>query len=94
MQQRTTKRMQTFVKCFFVNACILLSLKLCAVECVVEVDLLHNEAEYLEAKVGSYVVFNCPLDFPQEMQIPFILQWKKEVRSVNSDIICTLQSHT
>lgn len=44
-----------------------------------EMDLLNQKATYLEAKVGSYAVFNCPLDFPQEIEIPYILHWNKEV---------------
>lgn len=53
--------------------------KLCVIECVMEMDLLNQKATYLEAKVGSYAVFNCPLDFPQEIEIPYILHWNKEV---------------
>lgn len=53
--------------------------KLCAIECVMEMDLLNQKATYLETKVGSYAVFNCPLDFPQEIEIPYILHWNKEV---------------
>lgn len=56
-----------------------LLIKLCAIECVMEVDLLNRRPTYLEAKVGSYAIFNCPLDFPQEIEIPYILHWNKEV---------------
>lgn len=44
-----------------------------------EMDFLNHKPAYLEAKVGSYAVFNCPLDFPQEIEIPYILHWNKEV---------------
>lgn len=44
-----------------------------------EMDFLNQKPTYLEAKVGSYAVFNCPLDFPQEIEIPYILHWNKEV---------------
>lgn len=47
-----------------------------------EMDLL-NKPTYLEAKVGSYAVFNCPLDFPQEIEIPYILHWNKEVTKIS-----------
>lgn len=50
----------------------------CVVQCI-NVDLLNKEATYLDGKVGSYAVFNCPLDFPQEIEIPYTLVWNKEV---------------
>lgn len=49
------------------------------VECI-DLDLLNKQASYIDAKVGSYAVFNCPLDFPQDIEIPFILHWNKEVK--------------
>lgn len=33
---------------------------------------------YLEAKVGSYVVLNCPVDFPNNNPIPYVLHWNKD----------------
>ncbi|ETN58906.1 hypothetical protein AND_009500 [Anopheles darlingi] len=36
---------------------------------------------YLEAKVGSYVVLDCPVDFPQDEPIPYVLHWNKDVSS-------------
>lgn len=42
-------------------------------------DLLNKQASYMDAKVGTYAVFNCPLDFPQDIEIPYILHWNKEV---------------
>jgi hypothetical protein len=38
-----------------------------------------KQATMLTAKVGEYVVFNCPLDFPHDHVIPYILRWNKEV---------------
>lgn len=43
-------------------------------------DFLGSKPTYLEGKVGSYVVFNCPIDYPQDIEIPFILHWNKDVR--------------
>lgn len=39
---------------------------------------------YLEAKVGSYVVFNCPVEFPQDIVIPYVLHWSKDGSKVFS----------
>lgn len=50
----------------------------CVVQCL-DIDLLNKQATYVDAKVGSYAVFNCPLDFPQDIEIPYILHWNKEV---------------
>lgn len=38
-----------------------------------------NKPTYLTANVGEYVVFNCELDFPQDIPIPYILRWNKDV---------------
>lgn len=48
------------------------------IQCL-DIDLLNKQATYVDAKVGSYAVFNCPLDFPQDIEIPYILHWNKEV---------------
>lgn len=48
------------------------------VQCM-DFDLLNKQASYLDGKVGTYAVFNCPLDFPQDIEIPYILHWNKEV---------------
>ena len=39
----------------------------------------EKQATMLSAKVGEYVVFDCPLDFPHDYVIPYILRWNKEV---------------
>jgi hypothetical protein len=39
-----------------------------------------KQAAMLSARVGEYVVFDCPLDFPHDYVIPYILRWNKEVR--------------
>ncbi|XP_051155995.1 protein borderless isoform X1 [Leptopilina boulardi] len=48
--------------------------------------LLEEEKEptYLTAGVGEYVVFNCDLDFPHEIPIPYILHWKRDGRTIFS----------
>lgn len=38
----------------------------------------EKEATMLSTKVGEYIVFNCPLDFPHDYVIPYILRWNKE----------------
>ncbi|GAB0089249.1 Protein borderless [Sergentomyia squamirostris] len=39
---------------------------------------------YLESEVGSYVVFNCRIDFPLDTPIPYILHWNKDGKNVFS----------
>jgi hypothetical protein len=39
----------------------------------------------LLAYVGGHAVFNCELDFPQDLKIPFILKWNKGV-SIKCDL--------
>lgn len=61
---------------------ILLVLELSAnVYGLFEVEIASKKASYLEAQVGSYVVFNCALEFPHETEIPYVLQWNKDVSS-------------
>lgn len=42
-------------------------------------SLLPLEAEQLRASVGGYAVMNCHLDFPFGNEIPYHLQWDKDV---------------
>lgn len=37
---------------------------------------------YLTASVGSYVILNCNIDFPETMPIPYKLIWKKENKEI------------
>ncbi|KAK7793696.1 hypothetical protein R5R35_014160 [Gryllus longicercus] len=48
--------------------------------------LLEEErpATFLTASVGEHVVFNCQLDFPHDIVIPYILRWNKGGRTVFS----------
>lgn len=62
-----------------VGGTIVLLQFICVVHCI-DLDLLNKQASYLDAKVGSYAVFNCPLDFPQDIEIPYTLHWNKDVR--------------
>lgn len=41
--------------------------------------LLPLDAERLHASVGGYAVMNCHLDFPFGNEIPYHLQWDKDV---------------
>ncbi|XP_077292450.1 borderless isoform X2 [Arctopsyche grandis] len=47
-------------------------------------DRPRNIPTKLSAAVGDSVVFNCPLDFPQDIEIPYILNWKKDGRLIFS----------
>lgn len=60
-------------------AAAVLALHLISVIQCLDIDLLNKQATYIDAKVGSYAVFDCPLDFPQDIEIPYILHWNKEV---------------
>lgn len=44
-------------------------------------SLLPQEEERLRASVGGYAVMNCHLDFPFGIEIPYHLQWDKDVRT-------------
>lgn len=57
--------------------CLLLILNVSVVHCLYDE---YRKPTYLEGRVGSYVVFNCHIEFPQEDHpIPYILNWKREV---------------
>lgn len=40
----------------------------------------EEKPSFLTANVGEHVVFNCELDFPQDIPISYILKWNKDVR--------------
>lgn len=44
----------------------------------------EKEPTFLTAGVGDYVVFNCDLDFPHDIPIPYILRWNHEGELVYS----------
>ncbi|XP_022905461.2 protein borderless [Onthophagus taurus] len=51
-------------------------------------DAYFDEEEkkpvYLTAAVGEYALFDCDLEFPQDIPIPYILNWNKEGETVFS----------
>lgn len=50
--------------------------------CVVKSDYGEEEEKqptYITARVGHYVLLNCDVDFPQDMVIPYMIKWKKDV---------------
>lgn len=63
---------------------VFLVLESCTVECLMEVEIANKKATYLEGQVGSYVVFNCALEFPHETEIPYVLHWNKDVSIIVS----------
>lgn len=52
---------------------------LCARRLAAAASLLPLEAEQLRASVGGFAVMNCHLDFPFGNEIPYHLQWDKDV---------------
>lgn len=52
---------------------------LCARALSAAASLLPPEAEQLRASVGGFAVMNCHLDFPFGNEIPYHLQWDKDV---------------
>ena len=34
----------------------------------------------MTALVGSHVVLECPLKFPDDEHVPYVIEWKKQVR--------------
>lgn len=52
---------------------------LCALWARACAQLLPPDAEPLRASVGGFAVMNCHLDFPFGNEIPYRLQWDKDV---------------
>lgn len=49
-----------------------------------------QDAMHITAILGESVVFNCPVEFPGDHPVPYVLQWEKKV----GDSVCTtLFSH-
>ncbi|KAL9929288.1 protein borderless isoform X2 [Glossina fuscipes] len=55
---------------------------LISVSCVWCVRHDHHKTTHLEAKVGSYVVFNCYIDFPYDLPIPYVVHWSKDHKKI------------
>nr|XP_018895915.1 PREDICTED: protein borderless isoform X1 [Bemisia tabaci] len=49
---------------------------------VLQSDGEEEKAIYLTASVGESVVLDCPLDFPHDVPIPYILHWNKEGQTI------------
>lgn len=47
----------------------------------------EKKPNVLVAEVGSSVIFDCELEFPQNVPIPYLLNWNKEVSFVNDEPI-------
>lgn len=75
MENRTLRRRVTAAVCVLV----LCTLAVAEAGPYTDTESLNRKATYLEGKVGSYVVLNCPLDFPQDDPIPYVLKWYKDV---------------
>lgn len=58
---------------------VLIFIQILSVQCYIDMDHLNSKAMYLEAKVGSHAIMDCPLEFPQEVLIPYVLHWYKDV---------------
>lgn len=41
-----------------------------------------RDSNNFTATIGDYIVFNCHLDFPHEIPIPYILHWNREVSNI------------
>lgn len=39
----------------------------------------HQDAVHITAILGESVVFNCQVDFPEDIPVPYVLQWEKKV---------------
>ncbi|KAK6636139.1 hypothetical protein RUM43_009791 [Polyplax serrata] len=45
----------------------------------------EKKPSYYEAAVGEAVIFNCHIEFPHDVPIPYILNWNKEVNNTKTD---------
>ncbi|CAH4037810.1 unnamed protein product [Pieris brassicae] len=46
----------------------------------------HQDAVHITAILGESVVFNCQVDFPEDVPVPYVLQWEKKVGKTGQDI--------
>lgn len=63
---------------YFSCVAVALLMLLINISCV-ESTKDHLNPTNLEGKVGSYVVFNCRIDFPYDYRIPYVVHWSKDV---------------
>lgn len=70
---------------------VIVFINLLCVHCYIDMDHLNSKAIYLESKVGGHVIMACPLEFPQEVLIPYVLHWNKDVSYLRyCKILCKL----
>lgn len=55
---------------------------LISVSCVSGERHDRHKTTTLEAKVGSYAVFNCYIDFPYDFPIPYVVHWSKDEKRI------------
>lgn len=46
---------------------------------VFEPDVVKNDPEVVTAPISGNITLNCSLDFPQGNEIPFYVEWRKDV---------------
>ena len=86
----SSRRFKTFTQIKY--SLLLISVVLClvfmtsCVHCIARHDDRIRKPLYLEGRVGSHVVFNCPIEFPQETPIPYVLHWNKDVNMPNCNL--------
>lgn len=64
------------------NVAVVLTLFLCFYNLQWSSSYYYDEERlptFLSASVGEHVVFECDIEFPQDIPIPYILNWRKEV---------------
>ncbi|XP_037816423.1 protein borderless [Lucilia sericata] len=59
-----------------------LFLILISVSCVSGARHDRQKSTNMEAKVGSYAVFNCYIDFPYDFPIPYVVHWSKDDKKI------------
>ncbi|KOB73251.1 Protein turtle [Operophtera brumata] len=42
----------------------------------------HQDAVHITAILGESVVFNCQVDFPEDIPVPYVLQWEKKGQDI------------
>ncbi|KAI8118003.1 Protein borderless [Lucilia cuprina] len=55
---------------------------LISVSCVSGARHDRQKSTNMEAKVGSYAVFNCYIDFPYDFPIPYVVHWSKDDKKI------------
>ncbi|KAF5301468.1 hypothetical protein FQA39_LY02197 [Lamprigera yunnana] len=58
------------------------------VYCFLSISSYHYDDErlptFLSASVGDYIVFDCDIEYPQDIIVPYILNWRKEGKTIYS----------